>query len=572
MNPRLGAYFGNRAAEMLQTPSPFSWLVAGLGIFLFGLLWAASARMSPSKGLRWTVLSSFALRAGLGVALYAVSYWGLPLLRSLQFGNGFWVFGIDSNLYHRNGVWLAEAWRHGTELPLLVQNVPYCAFVAAWYGMLTPHPLIPILVNGAAASATSLLAYGIGRHVATERVAVRSAMLVGFWPSTFIWSAQLLRDALSWILIFGALWLLLALNPHQASGRRGRAWEPMGLGVLLGAILVVMTWLRVYVGFAFVLAALVTFVPAGLFACWGGAVRRGLQDLGVAALVGVAVLAARVTDPASFMRPAHPEQGHFRLALDAQRTGDLDTARKETEFGLAALHLAAGRFEEAAALYVPRYQTGAEAEGRLSDPAMLARLYFEQANRYLKAGQPGLAISTYEHTLSVDPLPAAIYVNLAVARASRGEFSQADQRLDQAWSRIQTQEGRAYVTAIRERFRELERSPVAQVVSPAALIEQTAAVLAWPVTEQRRPTVTQRLHRIVEEWRIGRLASQREGFVKLKPNESTGGTQALVDPDVNIVSLGKALGYAPRALLIGLFAAWLASGWRVALLRRVLGQ
>ncbi len=554
MIPRLDAYFGSRAAEMIATPPPFSWLVVGLGIVLFGLLWAASMRMSPSKVLCRIVLMSFALRAALGVALYGISYWDLPLLRSLQFGNGFWVFGVDSNLYHRDSVWLAEAWRHGTELPFLNTNAAYCAFVALWYRVLAPHPLIPIMVNAALAAGGALLVYGIGRHLTTEQVAKRSAILVGFWPSTLIWSAQLLRDALSWTLICGTLWLLLTLSPHQASGRPGRGWRSVGLRLLLGCLLVAMTWLRPYVGSAFVLAAFVTFVPASLFACWGGALRRGLQDLGVAALVGVAVIVARVTDPKSLMEPAHPERGHFRLALHAQRRGDLEVARAETEFGLAALHLSRGRFEEAAALYVPHYPRGAAAEGRLSDPAMLARLYFEEANRALKAGQLLPAVSAYEHTLSIDPWPAAIYVNLAVARAFRGEFGAASQRLDEAWSRTQTHEGRAHVTAIREWFRQLERSPVVQPVSPGTLMGQTASVFPWPAPERRKLTMTQRLHDVAEEFHIGWLASHRQAFVNQQPGMLAGGTQSLVDSDVDIVSLDRALGYVPRALLIGLFA------------------
>ena len=117
----------------MTTPPPFSWTLLVVCVLGFGLLWWLVTRTTADRGLHWVVLLSYLSRVLLGVGLYAISYWNWPILRSLQLGNGFWALGSDSNLYHRVGVLIAEAWETSLELPNFDLGIEYFAIVAALY-------------------------------------------------------------------------------------------------------------------------------------------------------------------------------------------------------------------------------------------------------------------------------------------------------------------------------------------------------------------------------------------------------------------------------------------------------
>ncbi len=97
-----------------------------------------------------------------------------------------------------------DAWEKGTELPDPGLGIEYFFVVAAVYKLLGCHPLYPALFNSWLSSLSGLLAYLIGRRLFDQRAAVISAVLVSFWPSSLLWSTQLLKDSLSWSLIVAA--------------------------------------------------------------------------------------------------------------------------------------------------------------------------------------------------------------------------------------------------------------------------------------------------------------------------------------------------------------------------------
>lgn len=212
--------------------SGFAWLgelfKLGICIGLCGmtLLWLAR-RAAPDRWLVKCLLGSFALRIGFAFALYAISYWRLPMLSSLQMDPGFWAFSLDSFTYHYYGHAMAGAWLAGTPVVRHSLDVGYFFVIAVTYLCWGPNPLYPIAFNCFFGALSGLIAYLIGRRVYGRTAGRISAVLVGFWPSSIMWSSQLLKDTLANLLMLVALHLMME-SCRGVSVRRvtsqDRAW------------------------------------------------------------------------------------------------------------------------------------------------------------------------------------------------------------------------------------------------------------------------------------------------------------------------------------------------------------
>ena len=330
-------------------PPPF-WVVFPLGLAVASAsLWWLAGRASPAR-LRQVVLASFGLRVGLGVLLYVISKYHWPILRSLQVEGGFWNFALDAKLYHDTSIQFAQAWAAGIAPPPMGGSYEYVVLVAAIYWLLDPHPLYAVVLNGWLGALCGWLAYRIGAQLFDRRSsALRGAVLVSFWPSSILWSTQILRDVLTWVLILTVLWLVARLvDPIKSTGHPARAprpaWRGAALTVALMAGALALTRLRIYLGSILALAAVVTFLPAGCAAVFNRRVgaqlahvfrlirhqlARAAQLGSVTAALIVTVLAARGLDTTRWFRPAHPERGHIRLGLQHQSRGDLALAEAE---------------------------------------------------------------------------------------------------------------------------------------------------------------------------------------------------------------------------------------------------
>ena len=329
---------------------------AGIVVAGSGLLWWL-ARAPDDRRLRPILLTSFWIRASLGIALYAISFQHWPILPSLHVQDGFWTFALDARLYHSWGVTIAEAWQHGIELPDSGATYDYYAIIAAIYRLLGAHPLYAILLHAWLGALTGWLAYRIGQRLFDARSALRGALLVSFWPSSVLWSTQILRDSISWSLILAVLWLVALMVGPDARPLRVRGWRWALQAAALAGATILLARLRVYLGPILVVTALVTLVPAGFMnrrvgrplwrtislisrrvgrPIWRCArlIRRPVVQAAwpasVAALVIIAVVVARDLDTTRLVSPAHPEEGHVRLGLQHQRSGDL--AQAEVEF------------------------------------------------------------------------------------------------------------------------------------------------------------------------------------------------------------------------------------------------
>jgi hypothetical protein len=300
-------------------------LHAAAGLALLSL-W--SKRLSPDRRLRGVIAWSYGLRVVMAAGLFVISSHRWPLFEPMQTAPGFWMFAMDSQGYDVYARLVADAWDQGTDLPYDETRSPYLLVVALIYRLLGAHPLHPILLNCWLATASGLLAYAIGRMLADHRRALTAAVLVSWWPSSLVWSSQLLKDPLSWCLALLACWLLGSLLPTNAGGDQppSRWWwgRVAGFGVTVAAL----TLLRHYLGVLFWVAVLLVLGPAILAAWWHRRWTLGCRYGAVIALTCLASVWARTLDLFTMVSPRQPAVSYLRLAGEAWRRQDFLLAQE----------------------------------------------------------------------------------------------------------------------------------------------------------------------------------------------------------------------------------------------------
>ncbi len=303
-----------------------TWFTASFIILTGGLLLRLlTRRIDPSPTLQRVLLSSYALRVLLTLTLFYVSFWQLPLLRSLQTHPGFWAFGLDCPVYHTFGTKILEAWNQRTELPNPGLGMEYFFFIAGVYKVFGCHPLFAALLNSWLSAGVGLLTYLIGRKFMDRPGALTATGLVSFWPSSLIWPTQLLKDTLAWFLVFGAILLVCELTAQERR-RPLPALRWLLRSMLLGIIVILATRLRFYLGSSLSLASMVIFGPAAASAWLRRLGRTGARYASIPLVIVTSTLFARTVDPFQLLSPRHLDRGYFNLAIQSWRKGNLQTA------------------------------------------------------------------------------------------------------------------------------------------------------------------------------------------------------------------------------------------------------
>jgi len=268
-------------------------IIAGGGVLC--LLLARWVR--GSRCLAVLVLASYGVSVALTLGLYLVSAYRLPVLATVQFVPGFWRLAYDAPLYHVNGARIAEALRSGAELPqvkfgavpYLVDNYEFFYFVGAVYWVFGTHPLYVPLLNSMFWATIAVLSYSLARRLGGEEAGRIAAVLVGFWPSHFIWSSQILKDTLMIFLSVLALSLLIEVL-------EGRRWVALAAAMALVPTVFFLGRVRYYVAALLIVAAVgslwLTLALRVRELRW----RRLLRAFGLTALLWVPFLAARFAD------------------------------------------------------------------------------------------------------------------------------------------------------------------------------------------------------------------------------------------------------------------------------------
>ena len=263
--------------------------------------WLLCRATSGGIVLSTAVLTAYGLRCALAVLLFIVSAYQLPVLENLQLGQGFWAFAPDSRTYHLHAVEIADALRAGTEIPPLFDTSgepvssprDFFLFTAFLYRVLGAHALYVPLLNAVFWSAVSILSYGLARRLNGHEAGLIAALLVSFWPSTYIWSSQILKDSL-------VIFLLVSAFVLVTSFWNGRRRKGVAALVPLALVVFLLAGLRYYLVPIFVVAIGAAVLAA---ACrrQGAQVARGCILM---ALLAAAFVLARSVDPISFFSPS----------------------------------------------------------------------------------------------------------------------------------------------------------------------------------------------------------------------------------------------------------------------------
>lgn len=476
-----------------MTTAPLSvWhllAVFGLGV---GSLWWLAGCATRDRRLRWVILGSYSLRVALALALYTISYWQWPILRSMQLPHGFWKFAVDATVYHHHAPIILESWAEGVAWPPSQTGLQqyYFVFVPAVYRLVGYHPLYPTLVNCWFAACTGLFAYLIGRRLLDQHAALRGAVLVSFWPSSVLWSTQLLKDSLTWWAIFAALAVVVS-----ATHRRGGLIRHAFLYLLLAGVTILVTCMRTYLGAFLSFAALAVFVPASGYALLRRQVGRSLRFAGIAAVIVYSMSFARTLDAYTLFSPRRPDLGHYAMGIQYWKSGELEQAEaafreairfhqrhKEAYLALAALKIQAGAFDEALKAYTDCLNYVAPedltAQSRLKQ--LVGRVYVIMGDRHLAKGQAADAVKSYEQAVLFDPSLASAHANLGLALAQQRDFDRALASLKKAFTLVPPGEAEARPRLAAESERVTAEAERAKVVEAAGRGERAAGVAAPP--------------------------------------------------------------------------------------------
>ena len=145
--------------------------IVAICLVFAGLVWACRwvHRRSRLAGVMFA--AGLVIRASGALFFVAVSYFRLPLMTSLQLGNGFWVLASDAQEFYRMGSLAAEHWYFGR---LEALSPGYIGPLAWWMRAVGVNPASPPLF--------SLALYAVSVVAVVSRTC-SSRRSSSFWPS-----------------------------------------------------------------------------------------------------------------------------------------------------------------------------------------------------------------------------------------------------------------------------------------------------------------------------------------------------------------------------------------------------
>jgi hypothetical protein len=169
------------------------------------------------------IAGGFLVRAFLGQALFWISYLRLPILPSLQIGDGFWFFAADGPEYlnlarHTAAQGLSGILSLGADVPshlflqlLAILTIVFGGGVAS----------LAILINCAAYALTCAVLVRLSENDQQKDLLLAA---VAFSPAAVLFSLQLLKDTLYFFLI---VLMVAVFRRWQELWRRGAAPRPL---------------------------------------------------------------------------------------------------------------------------------------------------------------------------------------------------------------------------------------------------------------------------------------------------------------------------------------------------------
>jgi hypothetical protein len=173
-------------------------------------LFAAAVGAACIAAYRWTRCRSVPIaivlalgvlvRAWLGLGLFVVSYFDLPILASLHTGDGFWLVAPDARVYHQ----LAALAAAGAAVPPDAPSPSFLEVLGLWMWAAGDSPASAVLFNLAVHVTMCVVlvaAFNPLRSRTEERAALIAASTFSFSPVLILLGTQTLKDVFSAFLV-----------------------------------------------------------------------------------------------------------------------------------------------------------------------------------------------------------------------------------------------------------------------------------------------------------------------------------------------------------------------------------
>jgi len=228
-------------------------VVAGAALFF---MWRRVA--SSNRWVGWLVTAGVLIRAVGGQVVFWISYLHLPFARSLQLGNGFWLFGLDAMTYFQQAMGVAASGPKGILFASPgFGSVFYVQTLATVILLFGPVEMVGVLLNIGAYLGCCLIALSFG-DPARHRAVVFTIAALSLAPATVMWSLQPMKD--TWFMFLVAAFFGAARLWQQAWIVPG-AWErKIAWTLALAATLYGISGIRWYFGLIAAVACLPFFV------------------------------------------------------------------------------------------------------------------------------------------------------------------------------------------------------------------------------------------------------------------------------------------------------------------------
>jgi hypothetical protein len=291
----------------------------------------------------WNVVfAAFGLRWGLAIAFYCASLYHWPVARSLQAGNGFWLFCMDAVNYHASAPRVLEALVWDLPFPMTDGTIDYYLVIAFIYRLFGSSPLTAIAINILAWTLASVFIVRLFDELRANAMPPVLVTVISFWPSGLIWPTQLMKDSLV------ALFVVLSATAVVRLIRSRSIVLVASCCAGLCLALIPLLRLRIYDGRIVAAGAFVSAIAGALLSRLTSA--NAWLSAGLAVLAGVValgVLYIGFPDPYRMFAPADPVRSYLRYAealeaegktaeaLEAYRQAALALAEREKALGLA---------------------------------------------------------------------------------------------------------------------------------------------------------------------------------------------------------------------------------------------
>ncbi|HYU25471.1 MAG TPA: hypothetical protein VEO74_09730, partial [Thermoanaerobaculia bacterium] len=311
-------------------------IAAGVGLF-----WLWRAAVPSERWLTLAVAAGFLARAIFGQALFWISWARLPMARSLQLGDGFWVFAQDARWYvseatrvAHTGPWAIVMYDRGAA------SVMYEQLLATFIWLFGSAVSVALLINLFSYLGTvAILVQWSRRQPRTATATALAIVAIAFSPAFVLWALQPLKDPFFQFLFVAfvaacAAWQRAWVGPGRWAARLGTA-------ALLVALIFALAGIRWY--FAAVLVAAASLFM--LLVVFQSAERR-LVSLGAAVVVALLLSWSLAISAAPYL------SGRLRAFLNPRTT--LQTMKTAPASILGSVEQARKGFDQTAASTVIR--------------------------------------------------------------------------------------------------------------------------------------------------------------------------------------------------------------------------